>query len=394
LPREVIAAPAAQPEAPSPSRLPPAAPAAPDAAAIAAAARLLAHAARPLIVTANAGRDTAAFAALTRFVERFAIPVVQHRPRYLALPSSHPMNLGFDPARLVPTADVIVVLEADVPWIPTRAAPGADCKVIQCGLDPLFARYPIRGFPCDLAITGSTVAIMSALSAALEDSVDSESVARRRRAVKDERDALTASWQRALDAGARKTPLDPAWVSHCIDRAKDPHSIVVNEYTLFLEHCSFESADLYFGSSSASGLGWGAGAALGAKLARRQSEVIAVLGDGAYMFCNPAAAHHASALHGLPVLFVVMNNAMWGAVQRSTFGMYPGGLASKSNAPPFVGLGKLPAFETICEAAGGYGERVEDPAALPEALQRALSVVRNEGRQALLNVICGPGETA
>jgi len=394
LPREVIAAPAAQPEAPSPSRLPPAAPAAPDAAAIAAAARLLAHAARPLIVTANAGRDTAAFAALTRFVERFAIPVVQHRPRYLALPSSHPMNLGFDPARLVPTADVIVVLEADVPWIPTRAAPGADCKVIQCGLDPLFARYPIRGFPCDLAITGSTVAIMSALSAALEDSVDSESVARRRRAVKDERDALTASWQRALDAGARKTPLDPAWVSHCIDRAKDPHSIVVNEYTLFLEHCSFESADLYFGSSSASGLGWGAGAALGAKLARRQSEVIAVLGDGAYMFCNPAAAHHASALHGLPVLFVVMNNAMWGAVQRSTFGMYPGGLASKSNAPPFVGLGKLPAFETICEAAGGYGERVEDPAALPEALQRALSVVRNEGRQALLNVICGPGGTA
>ena len=394
LPREVIAAPAAQPEGPSPSRLPPAAPAAPDAAAIAAAARLLAQAARPLIVTANAGRDTAAFAALTRFVERFAIPVVQHRPRYLSLPSSHPMNLGFDPARLVPTADLIVVLEADVPWIPTRAAPGADCKVIQCGLDPLFARYPIRGFPCDLAITGSTVAIISALSAALEDSVDSESVARRRRAVKDERDALTASWQRALEAGARKAPLDPAWVSHCIDRAKDPNSIVINEYTLFLEHCSFESADLYFGSSSASGLGWGAGAALGAKLARRQSEVIAVLGDGAYMFCNPAAAHHASALHGLPVLFVVMNNAMWGAVQRSTFGMYPDGLASKSNAPPFVGLGKLPAFETICEAAGGYGERVEDPAALPGALQRALSVVRNEGRQALLNVICGPGGTA
>src|SRR5437868_579833 len=210
LPREVIAAPAAQPEGPSPSRLPPAAPAAPDAAAIAAAARLLAQAACPLIVTANAGRDTAGFAALTRFVERFAIPVVQHRPRYLSLPSSHPMNLGFDPARLVPAADLIVVLEADVPWIPTRAAPGADCKVIQCGLDPLFARYPIRGFPCDLAITGSTVAIISALSAALEDSVDSD--ARRRRTVKDERDVLRASWQRALEAGARNTPLDPAWV--------------------------------------------------------------------------------------------------------------------------------------------------------------------------------------
>ena len=58
LPREVIAAPAAQPEQrSSPSRLGAAAPAAPDASAIAAAARILAQAKRPLIVTANAGRD-------------------------------------------------------------------------------------------------------------------------------------------------------------------------------------------------------------------------------------------------------------------------------------------------------------------------------------------------
>jgi acetolactate synthase-1/2/3 large subunit len=119
-----------------------------------------------------------------------------------------------------------------------------------------------------------------------------------------------------------------------------------------------------------------------------------VVGDGAYMFSNPAAVHHASALHDLPVLFVVMNNAMWGAVQRSTLAMYPGGLASRSNQPSFVRLEKLPAFEAICQAAGGYGERVEDPAALPGALQRAISVVSNERRQALLNVICGPGGTA
>ena len=99
-------------------------------------------------------------------------------------------------------------------------------------------------------------------------------------------------------------------------------------------------------------------------------------------------------MHELPVLFVVMNNAMWGAVQRSTLAMYPGGLASRSNDPPFIHLGKLPAFEDICKAAGGYGERVEDPASLPGALERAMSVVNDEGRQALLNVICGPGGSA
>jgi acetolactate synthase-1/2/3 large subunit len=183
-------------------------------------------------------------------------------------------------------------------------------------------------------------------------------------------------------------------VSHCIDRAKDPRSIVINEYTLFPEYCSFEFPDLYFGSSSASGLGWGPGAALGAKLAHPHSPVMAVVGDGAYMFSNPAAVHHASTLHDLPVLFVVMNNAMWGAVQRSTLAMYPDGMASRSNEANFVQLGKLPAFEQICEAAGGYGERVDDPSSLPGALERAISVVKNERRQALLNVICGPGGTA
>jgi acetolactate synthase-1/2/3 large subunit len=49
----------------------------------------------------------------------------------------------------------------------------------------------------------------------------------------------------------------------------------------------------------------------------------------------------------------------------------------------------LPAFEQVCAAAGGYGERVDHPDALPRALERAIDVVKNERRQALLNVICG-----
>jgi acetolactate synthase-1/2/3 large subunit len=392
LPREVIAAPMPQ-HAPSRPFNAAGAPA-PDAGAVAAATRLLAHAQRPLIVTSNAGRDPAGFAALAELAERFAIPVVQHRPRYFSLPSSHPMNLGLEPPRFVPEADVILVLECDVPWIASRTSPRPDCKVIQCGIDPLFTRYPIRGFPCDVAIAAGAAAALSALSAALAPAVDADMVTQRRRRISEQRAAVDARVKAAAEAGARKNPLDPAWVSHCIGRARDPRSIVVNEYTLFAEHCTFDEPDLYFGSSSASGLGWGAGAALGAKLAQPDRQVIAVLGDGAYMFSNPAAVHHASTLHGLPVLFVVMNNAMWGAVDRSTRAMYPDGRAAKSNDPPFVQLKQLPAFERICEAAGGYGERVEDPAALPAALERALAVVAKEERQALLNVMCGAGGTA
>jgi acetolactate synthase I/II/III large subunit len=393
LPREVIAAPMPQPhETPRPFSA--ATAPSPDAGAIAAAADLLARARHPLIVTANAGRDAAAFAALAEFAERFAIPVVQHRPRYFSLPSSHPMSLGLEPARFVPDADVILVLECDVPWIASRTSLRPDCKVIQCGIDPLFTRYPIRGFPCDVAIAAGSASALSALGNAFAPAVDADAVAQRRRWTAEQRAALATRVKAAADAGARKSPLDPAWVSHCIGRTRDPRSIVINEYTLFAEHCRFDEPDLYFGSSSASGLGWGPGAALGAKLARRDRQVIAVVGDGAYMFSNPAAVHHASALHELPVLFVVMNNAMWGAVDRSTRAMYPDGRAAKSNDPPFVQLKQLPAFERICEAAGGYGERIEDPGALPSALERALDVVANEKRQALLNVICGPGGTA
>jgi acetolactate synthase-1/2/3 large subunit len=393
LPREVIAAPRAV-EHPSPSRLKPAAAAAPDPAAIAAAARILGKARRPLIVTANAGRDPAGFAALARFAEEFALPVVQHRPRYLSLPSSHSMHLGYDPARLVPRADAIMVIESDVPWLPSRVTPHPECRIIQCGLDPLFSRYPIRGFASDVAITASTSAALSALSTALAEAGDAQTISARREWVKAERTKVQAAWKAALDAASRRNPPDPVWVSHCIGRAKTPDTIVINEYTLFPEHCSFESPDLYFGSSSASGLGWGAAAALGAKLARPERPVIAVVGDGAYMFSNPAAVHHASAMHDLPVLFVVMNNGMWGAVQRSTLAMYPDGLAANSNAQSFVSLGKLPAFERICESAGGYGARVEDAAELSGALERALAVVEKERRQALVNVICGAGGTA
>ena len=147
----------------------------------------------------------------------------------------------------------------------------------------------------------------------------------------------------------------------------------------------------YFGSSPASGLGWGGGAALGAKLAAPDRLVIAVLGDGSHLFGNPVAVHHAPTVHNLPVLFVVMNNSMWGAVRRATLGMYPQGEAARSNKPPFIDLDELPAFEQVCAAAGGYGERVEDPAALPAALERASHAVTVEKRQALLNVICrGP----
>src|SRR5262249_11831703 len=138
LPREVLAVRAADEHRTS-TRLRAAARTAPDSKAVAEAAQMIAKAKRPLILTASAGRDPAAVDALAQFADRFAFPVGQFHPRYLSLPSSHPMNLGYDPTSLVADADLILAIEIDVPWIPGHATPPEACKVIQCGFDPLFA---------------------------------------------------------------------------------------------------------------------------------------------------------------------------------------------------------------------------------------------------------------
>ncbi len=74
-------------------------------------------------------------------------------------------------------------------------------------------------------------------------------------------------------------------------------------------------------------------------------------------------------------------------VFHPTRGVYPDGWSVKTNLFPFSDLSPSLDFELICQAAGGYGERVEDPAEVPAALERALHAVQKEGRQALLNIV-------
>ena len=285
----------------------------------------------------------------------------------------------------------VLVLESDVPWIPSRVSPPPNAKVIHIGLDPLFQNTPIRGFLCDLAIQSLVAPALHELSAALEPLVDETRLEVRRKRIAGERAALQDGLRRQREELRHTRPLHPAWVSHCIGEAKGADAIVISEYPLMLAHCDFERPGSFFASSSASGLGWGFGAALGAKLAAPDRLVIAALGDGAFLFSNPVAAHYAAVAHDLPVLIVIFNNSMWNAVRRSTLTMYPSGATAKSNKAPLIHLDALPAFERICEASGGYGERVEDPDELPKALARAIKAVK-EGRHALLNVICAAPE--
>jgi acetolactate synthase-1/2/3 large subunit len=190
-----------------------------------------------------------------------------------------------------------------------------------------------------------------------------------------------------------RSGVDPApasitgkWASACLNRVMGEDAILVNEYPIFLEEMTIAEPLRYFGTPPSGGLGWGLGAALGAKLAAPDKTVIAALGDGAYMFGNPTPGHFVGEAMRLPVLYVVFNNARWAAVHRATLASYPSGFAAKENQPPFATLEPSPRFEHVVQASGGYGERVTAPGELMPALERALKAVRVEKRQALLNV--------
>ncbi len=386
LPREVLAEPFTGFQGIGRSARGAASPPSPDATALAEAAELLGRAENPLIITAGVGRDPAAVPELAALAERFAIPVVPFMARFVCLPSDHPMHLGFQPGPLLSQADVVLVVDCDVPWFPGPDGPPDGCKLIHMSADPLFANYPIRNFPCDLAITADPAAGLPLLAEAMAGQGQGIEARRERLAV--QREEQRAGRRAALERAAGEAPMAHAWVTHCIDQAKDDDAIVINELGLAPPFIAFDRPGAYFGPSPAGGLGQGLGAALGAKLAAPDRQVIAAVGDGSYMFGNPTPAHFVSEAHGLPVLYVVFNDSGWSAVRNATRDMYPEGGAMQSNQPPLTALEPSPAFERVVEASGGYGERVEDPAEMPAAMERALGVVRDEGRQALLNVIC------
>jgi len=300
------------------------------------------------------------------------------------------MHLGYQTSPLLGEADLVIAIDSDAPWFPDREAPPPGCRVVQIGEDPAFARYPMRSFPCDFAITAEIATALTALDEALaaKRADAAPRLGPRRAKLAELRQAMRARWAADGDKAAKESAIKPEYISRCIAEAVGEDAIIVNEYPLRAPHCPREKAGTFFGVSPAGGLGWGLPAALGAKLALPDKLVVATLGDGAYVFANPTACHWTAQVQNLPVLAVVFNNQLYGAVRNATLGMYGQGTAAKDGARLLADLSPGTQFEKLVEANGGYGERVDKPADLPRALARAKDAVLREKRQALVNVVC------
>jgi acetolactate synthase-1/2/3 large subunit len=385
LPREVLGETVEQqPERPRPPRAKPRPPL-PAPADVEQLADWIAAARNPLIITGLLGRDPRESEALDRLASRFALPVVPFNTRYFALSSTHPMFMGSHPGPLLREADLVLVWETDVPWYPSTDQPPPGARIVQIGEDPLYSRYPMRSFPSDLTIRAASLPLLEALTRALADR--KAGVASRHARLLRQSAALHAGWNEEAERAGKGDICNNAWMNYCLREVVDKDTTMVNEYSFRQEYCPLPGPGSLVSVSSAGGLGWGFGAALGVKLAAPERQVIAVLGDGAYMFANPSACHFVGQAHSLPVLVVIYNNTLYGAVRRATLDMFPHHVAAANDGMLLAGLGPSPQFERIVEAHGGHGERVERPAELPAALKRAAAAVR-DGRQALVNVLC------
>ena len=384
LPREPLSATLAEPLGRTEPR-PIAAPAYPDPRAIAQLAEWVAAAERPLIIAS--ALPAAAVEPLAQLAERCAIPVVSLSARTVCLRSSHPMHFGSELGGLLSEADLVIVLEADVPWIPSLQRPPGRCRIVHIGEDPVFARYPMRSFPADLVIAADSVAVLNSVTLALEAELSKTAsrIAARRETLSARMRARRAQLTKDSAPGER---ISPAHYSRVIGETVGADAIIFNEYPLMLDHCAREQPGTYFSASPAGGLGWGFGAALGAKLAAPDKLIVATLGDGAYLFGNPTVAHWVAQAHALPVLAVIFNNSRYGAVRRATLSMFKDGAAGEDDGRGLAELDPSPAYDALAGIQGAHAERVERPADLPVALARARDAVLNNQRQALINVIC------
>ncbi|WP_102227044.1 thiamine pyrophosphate-requiring protein [Acidimangrovimonas sediminis] len=397
LPREVLCEACPPAAIAAPSRMAPVR-TAPDPAALAEAANLLARAERPLIIaqrgTGCGAVSDDAFHALARFVEARAIPVSHYWANRIAIPMSSPCHVEWVPADLLAEADVVLVLDALAPWWPDRMGPPADAKVIHAGPDPLFARStPMRNFRADVTLAGDTAGVVHALIAAVEGLPrDTAAIARRLSSLTSRaeanREAVTATAERGNGA-----PMSKEWVSLCLGRAvrklqqeMGRAASVFHELGAPLAALGLDQPRSYFQEPHSGGLGWGLPAALGAQLAEPERVVFATMGDGSYMFANPTACHQVAEALSLPVITLVLNNAEWGAVRHAVQGLYPDGLAAKANDVPLTALTPSPDFTLTAQASRAWTERVEDGAALPAALDRAIRVAVEERRQVLLDI--------
>jgi len=178
----------------------------------------------------------------------------------------------------------------------------------------------------------------------------------------------------ARSEGARRSAtLTAPFVASELAQLLPPRSIIVDEAIsnreAFVSFLRFDDPLSYFGAKGLS-LGHSTGAAIGLKLGAPDRTVVNIVGDGSLMY-YPQALWSAANL-GLPLVVLVVNNASY-RVLKLIWHRWGGPWGESAELPPGLNFGEPKIdFTKMAEGMGLKGERVDTPAALRPALERAL----------------------
>ena len=343
----------------------------------------------PILITAYAGRNPRAVQAIAELSELAGIAVIESNASN-NIPNTLPCFVGYAPDKLVPKADVGILVDIDVPWFPTDAQPRADSFWAHVDIDILKPASPMWTFPGHLRMQGDSGRILGqvleALKARATPAFLQRAAARREQLAVEHAGLFARAAQLAADRGT-KNAINPHYLAAQLNKVLDPQDVVFNEGVrnagALLMQVERPAANTMM-RSAGGGLGWSGGFAMGAKLAAPERMAVQVVGDGSFYFGNPSSVFAVSRQYGLPILIVVMDNSGWAAVKSSTLRVFPKGEAVAANEfqshlLPDTDFGK------IAEAFGAHGERIDDPDEVPAALARCAKIVRG-GRTAILHV--------
>jgi acetolactate synthase-1/2/3 large subunit len=325
---------------------------------------------------------------LVEFCERLAIPVIESNASYMNFPGNHPLHLGFLGGDLLSDADVILTIDADVPWVPTLKRPEVDCRVFCIDIDPLKSDIPLWHVPAVASYQADSYFALTQLNQYAKNMQWNDELikSRRDRCAQIHRQ-LRHKWKEKETRPANGV-ITPEWLAACLRNVIDDETVVMNETITNAMAVSQGLPRNKPGTVFANGgssLGWSGGAALGAKLASPDKTVVSLVGDGSYIFSIPSAVYWMSRRYQAPFLTVIYNNNGWNATKNNYLKLYPDGVAHRDDRY-WVNFDQPADLAGIAEAAGGaLALTVSDPDQLQEALEKGMEAVKS-GRSAVIDV--------
>jgi acetolactate synthase-1/2/3 large subunit len=366
-----------------------------EPARIGAIAQALMAAENPIAVTAYLGRKPHAVAVLERLAQTCGIRVVEFNSIDLNMSQASPCFAGFDPLPLLETADLGLLLDTDVPFIPRYAKRAGAIKWIQIDLDPLKSDFPMWGFATDMRIQGDSSIVLQQVLDAVEGRADDAYHRRVTERIAGFSGAREQMAKRRASASATKGvsgALNPAFVFATLSEKLSQDDVVINEAIrngpILQEHITRTAPQSYAGLAGG-GLGFSGGMALGLKLAQPKRRIVQVIGDGGFHFSSPDSVYAVAQQYQIPVLTVVVDNGGWQAVKSAVQRVYPKGVAAETDE--FQSRltsgrqGETRDFSAVGRAFGAYGECVAEPDDLAAAIDRALAAL-DDGKAAVLHV--------